>query len=74
MEYVSEQKLVYSYLSSWSNREDKPENYLYVKYEVYPEGSNTMLTITQSNYTDELAEHSRNNWANLIEALKKVVE
>ena len=72
--YEPAKKLSYSYLSNWSGKEDLPENYLMVSYEVEPQGNGTSLTITQSNYDAEKAAHSEGNWATLIEGLKKLVE
>lgn len=74
LEYNHQQKLAYSYLSNWSGMEDKPENYLWVCYEVKPGDNCTELTIYQSNYDEEKAEHSKGNWANVIDGLKKLVE
>jgi uncharacterized protein YndB with AHSA1/START domain len=74
LEYIHNQKLAYSYLSNWSGMEDKPENYLWVCYEVKPTETGTELTIYQSNYDEEKAEHSKGNWANVIDGLKKLVE
>lgn len=74
LEFVPNQKLAFSYLSSWANREDKPENYLRVSYEVKPTESGTELTITQSNYDEEKVKHSEENWAAVIDGLKKLVE
>lgn len=50
LEYSINEKLAYSYLSSWSGKEDKPENYLWICYEVIPAKNGTELTITQTNY------------------------
>lgn len=74
LEFVPNEKLSFSYLSSWSGREDRPENYLMVTYEVRPTESGTELTITQSNYDEEKAKHSSENWAVVIDGLKKLVE
>lgn len=73
-EFRPNEKVSYSYLSSWSDMEDKPANYLLVAYELkeIPEG--TELTITQSNYDEEKAKHSAANWAAVIDGLKKIVE
>jgi len=73
-EYVPNQKLSYSYLSSWNALEDKPENYLLVVYEVKKVSQGTELTITQSNYDEERAKHSAENWKVVIDGLKKIVE
>lgn len=67
-------KLSYSYLSSWSGKEDKPENYLLVKYNLSAIENETELTITFSSYDEELAKHSEGNWASVIDGLKKIVE
>jgi len=74
LEFVPHQKLSYSYLSNWSGLEDKPENYLLVTYEVEAVSDGTLLTITQSNYDEEKAGHSKENWATVIDGLKKIVE
>ena len=74
LEFVPNEKLSFSYLSSWSGMEDKPENYLWVSYAVKPSGSGTELTITQSNYDAERAKHSADNWAMVMEGMKKIVE
>ncbi|MCB0479527.1 MAG: SRPBCC domain-containing protein [Bacteroidetes bacterium] len=74
LEYEHNKKLAYSYLSNWSGKEDLPENYLWVCYEVKPDGTNTELTIHQSNYDEERAQHSEGNWASLVDAMKKVIE
>lgn len=74
LEYLPNQKLSYSYLSSWNGLEDKPDNYLFVSYEVQPTENGTELTITQSNYDEEKIQHSIENWAVVIDGLKKLVE
>ncbi|ULT43746.1 SRPBCC domain-containing protein [Niabella defluvii] len=61
-EYVPNEKLSFTYLSSWSGKEDIPENYLFVTYAVKPVDEGTELTITQTNYDDEKAKHSAENW------------
>lgn len=74
LEFLPNKKLSYSYLSRWSGLENKPENYLVVSYEVKPAEHGTELTIIQSNYDEEKAKHSAENWAVVIEGLKKLVE
>lgn len=73
-EYIPNEKLSYSYLSSWSQLEDKPENYLLVSYAVKTVPAGTELTIVQSNYDEEKAAHSAANWKIVIDGLKKLVE
>lgn len=74
LEFLPNDKLSYSYLSSWSGLDDKPENYLLVIYEVKPVEVGTELTIIQSNYDEDKAKHSAENWETVIDGLKKIVE
>lgn len=74
LEYSQNKKLAYSYLSNWSGKEDKPENYLWICYEVGPTDNGTELTISQTNYDEERAKHSAENWASLIDGMKKIIE
>lgn len=74
LEFLPNEKLSFSYLSSWSGLEDKTENYLFVSYSIRPADIGTELTIIQSNYDEEKAKHSADNWAAVINALKKLVE
>jgi uncharacterized protein YndB with AHSA1/START domain len=67
--------LQYDYLSSWSDLEDRPENYQIITYRVKKKGENTILTIVQSKIdTLEKKVHSVQNWAALIQELKKLIE
>lgn len=74
LEFVNNEKVAYSYLSSWSAKDDKPENYLWICYEVKQIESGTELTISQTNYDEERAKHSEGNWASIINEMKKIVE
>ena len=74
LEFIPNKKVSYSYLSSWSGLEDKPKNYLLVTCEVKPRDNGTELTITQSNYDEEKAKHSSENWAVVIDGMKKLIE
>lgn len=72
--YLPNEKLSYSYLSSWIVLEDRPENYLLVTYKVKEIDGGTELTITQSNYDEEKAKHSAENWEIVVDGLKKLIE
>ena len=74
LEFEPKVKLVYSYLSSWSGLEDIPENYLFVKNEVTEKDGVTELIITQSNYDEEKAIHSKKNWEIVVNELRKILE
>jgi len=65
----------YSYWSSMSGIEDKPENYVTVTYDLKEENGKTRLTITQENIPDEKTKaHSEENWNKVVSDLKNLVE
>jgi uncharacterized protein YndB with AHSA1/START domain len=65
----------YTYLSSMSGKEDKPENYATVTYELEPKNGGTQLTIIQSgNASQESAEHSEQNWTSVFNGMKEMLE
>lgn len=72
-EFVAEQKLSYAYLSSFSGMEDKPENYLLVSYKVAPVDGGTKVTISQSNYDEERAQHAAAGWETVLNGLKNIL-
>ena len=73
---VQKNKLIkYSYWSSMSGIEDKPENYVIVTYELAGKEGDVELTISQENIPDEKTkEHSEANWKKVLNDLKKLVE
>lgn len=74
LEYTQGRALSYSYLSSWSGMEDRPENYLSITYRLEQVPDGTALTIEQTNYDAERARHSEQNWKTVIDGLKRIVE
>jgi uncharacterized protein YndB with AHSA1/START domain len=67
--------LHHTYWSSMSGSEDKPENYVNVKYKLTPENGHTTLTLTQDGVkTEESKKHLEENWSKVVEGLKKVAE
>lgn len=67
--------LQYSYWSSMSGIEDKPENYVTVTYELTAHNGHTLLTISQDNIpTEQMKEHSAENWGKVLKGLKDLVE
>lgn len=67
--------LEYDYFSSWSDLEERPENYQTIIYRVKSKGNSTVLIITQSNIdTLEKKVHSVQNWGMLTKELKKLME
>jgi uncharacterized protein YndB with AHSA1/START domain len=67
--------LQYTYWSSMSGIEDKPENYVIITFELKEENDNTILTLTQQNIPDEKTkEHSEENWRTVLNNLKTLLE
>lgn len=67
--------LQYDYFSSWSDLEERPENYQTIIYRVKSKGNSTVLIITQSNIdTLEKKVHSIQSWGMLTKELKKLME
>jgi uncharacterized protein YndB with AHSA1/START domain len=73
--FEPEKRLQTTYYSPLSGREDKPENYSTVTYDLVEAKGRTTLTVTQDNNpSPESAEHSAKNWAMVLEGLKKLLE
>ena len=70
------QKLLHTtYFSGMSGKEDKPENYANVIYEIASQNGGTMVSITQDNIEDEKGQqHMKENWTKVLEGMKKLLE
>ena len=65
----------YTYLSSFSNLADIPENYSNITYELWEDDGETTLTVKQENVANEAArKHSEKNWAYVLKSLKDLLE
>jgi uncharacterized protein YndB with AHSA1/START domain len=65
----------YDYFSSWSDKPDVPENYNTITYELTEKDGGTLLSITQTNCTDEAQQkHSEENWMGIMTGMKALVE
>jgi uncharacterized protein YndB with AHSA1/START domain len=65
----------YSYWSSMSGTEDRPENYANITYNLTENNGETELAVTQDNVKNEEAKaHSEQNWKGLFEELRKLIE
>ena len=64
-----------TFFSSLSGKEDRPENYNTVTYELEDRGAETILTVTQDNNSSQAeAEEAEGNWRMTLEGLREVVE
>jgi len=75
IDIVPQQLLHTTYLSGMSKKEDKPENYANVIYELEPEGNYTTLHLSQDHIAnDEEMKHMQQNWTMVLEGMKKLLE
>lgn len=75
IDIVTEKRIHYTYWSSFFGKEDKPENYNNIHYELSFSNGETTLTISQDGIeSQEKLEHSEVNWDMVIGGLKKIVE
>lgn len=75
LDFQPDKLLSYSYWSSMSGMEDKPENYARVAYQLAEQSGQTKLIITQNNIPDEeTKEHSESNWKKVLDGLKSLLE
>jgi len=67
--------LKYTYWSSMSGTENKPENYNNISSELSEKDGITTLVITQEGVkSKEALEHSEQNWQSVFDGLKKIIE
>jgi uncharacterized protein YndB with AHSA1/START domain len=75
LEVVQERRLKVTHFSPLSGKEDAPENYHTLVYELEENDGTTHVSLSQDNNpSEEAAEHSRANWAKMLAGLKEVVE
>jgi uncharacterized protein YndB with AHSA1/START domain len=67
--------LKYTYWSSMSGTENKPENYYNITYELSETDGTSTLVITQDGIKNqEGMDHSAQNWQTIFDGLKKIIE
>lgn len=72
---VPQQLIRFTYWSSMSGIEDKPENYVNVTYALEGDGESTLLEVTQENVpTEKMKEHSEQQWNKVLNSLKDLLE
>lgn len=75
LEVEPERRLKMTHFSPLGGKEDRPENYHTLVYELEERSGGTHVSLSQDNNPDEeAAEHSRANWEKMLAGLKKVVE
>ncbi len=75
LNFEPNKQIKYSYWSSMSGTEDRPENYANVTYDVSENSNGTMVTITQDNIpTEKSKEQSEQHWGKVLADLKTLME
>lgn len=75
IEIIPHHLLQYSHFSPLSGKEDHPDNYNVVSIEVHKAGNDTQVSLAQDNNpSEEAKKHSEENWATMLNEMKKVVE
>src|SRR5262245_17009010 len=75
VEIVPGRRLELTHFSPLGGREDRPENYHTLLYELERRGGATHVSLRQDNNpSPQAAEHSRANWEQMLGALKQFVE
>jgi uncharacterized protein YndB with AHSA1/START domain len=64
-----------THFSTTSGKEDKPESYALVTWELHAQDGATIVTVSQDSIaTEKGVESSKANWKTVLEGLKKTVE
>lgn len=75
LEVVPGRLLRHTHFSPLGGREDVPENYHTLTWQLEPAGEGTRVTLTQDNNEDyDSVKHSEENWTTVLGGLKEVVE
>jgi uncharacterized protein YndB with AHSA1/START domain len=76
IDIIPEKRLHTTYFSGMSGKEDKPENYNNVIYELKPAANGvTEISITQDNIeTEEQVAQSQQNWTTVLNNMKNLLE
>ena len=73
--YAPEKLFRYAFWSHLSQIPDVPENYSVVEFSLSPDGDDTEVTLTQSNFvSDTIYRHSNYYWTLTMDRLKKTIE
>lgn len=75
LEGVRYKTIKYSYWSSWSGLEDKPEHYSLVEFHLKEVDSKTELSVIQTGFANETGwEHSQTGWEQVTAVIKQLSE
>ena len=71
----TEKVFEYTFWTTLSEQADKPENYSFIKFILLADNTDTILTLTQSNFiTETVFKHWDFYWNATLEIIKKLSE
>lgn len=66
---------IFQYTYLMGGIEDTPDNYMLITNKLEEDGDKTKLILTQENIkTEEVKKHSEENWKQVLQSLKNIVE
>jgi len=72
LQCIPEQQLSYTHLSSLSRLPDEPDNYTRIDFYLMPNGAQTKLELTISNFpTESIQKHLEFYWRTTMVKIKK---
>ncbi len=75
LEVETNRRLKVTHFSPMTGLPDDPENYHTITYEIDDRGDTTHLSLSQDNNRDDAeAQHATENWATMLDGLKRTVE
>lgn len=74
VDVVPGERLVVTHYSPLSGRPDIPENHHRISYDLEHDGEVTRLTLEQDNTPEESVAEFTDNWQEMLEGLKRLVE
>lgn len=75
LQFDREKTIRYSHLSSLSHLADRPENHSVIAFELLPNGGQTALAVTVTNFpTEAIYRHLAFYWRSTVPLLKQIVE
>lgn len=77
--FKPEQELSFTHWSEMAGKEDRPENYHTVRFELEPVGDRTLVTLSQTNADPQPVDAKtraefEKNWRTMLDGLKKTAE
>lgn len=75
LEIETKKSIKFRYWSAIMDVDDKPENYVFITYNIIGEDGDVSITVTQENIADlQMKEKLHRHWNTVLSGLKKITE